>query len=128
MSITGELIKFGGLFGLTLGSTVSLFMASRAFSLLYKLGDMKEEFEELWERNDVSGLYDGTLTNLSYVHKAVRRQMEATEEVDRYLLERALKQAKEGSSVLGGREGHMYFAASEKLQELKAEARRAGKL
>ncbi len=122
MSFTGEFIKFGGLISLTVGSTVSIFLVMKAWSLFSGLEDMKEEFEDLWKRGIGSGPVDETLTNLSYVHKAVKRQMEGTDQVEKHLLDRAIKKADQKRSIFkSGKQHHMYYVAHRKLKDLKKE-------
>ncbi|MFP4117118.1 MAG: hypothetical protein ACLFTY_03820 [Candidatus Aenigmatarchaeota archaeon] len=128
MSLTGELIKFGGVATLSIGSTVFLFLASRIWSFFYRFKELEEEFENLWHESIELGMRDEKLTNLSYVHKAVRRQMENSDTVNDDLLERAIREAEENKAITKGKRGQLYYVASEKLRDLEKEAKQAGKI
>lgn len=128
MSFTGEFIKFAGLLSLATGSTALLFLLSRLWSFIYSFRKMEGEFEGLWEKYIRVGSSDEKLANLSYVHKATKRQMQETEKVDLHLLNRAIKEADENKSLLKSRNHQLYYVASEKLRNLKKEAKRAGKI
>lgn len=128
MAITGEFIKFAGVLGFAAGSTASLFLLSRAWNFFYRFKELEQEFEELWKDCVNTSPAEEKLANLSYVHKAVRRQVEETESVDKTLLERAISDAEENKAVLKGRTHQLYYIASEKLKDLKREAEQAGKL
>ncbi len=120
MSFTGEFIKFTGLLSLAVGSTASLFLFTRFWNFFKNFGRSKEEFEELWKKGVHSESLDHALVNLSYTHKAVKNQMEATGSFEEHLLNRAIKKAEENKGILSGnKKHHMYYAASKKLKELK---------
>jgi len=128
MSLTGEFIKFGGILSLSIGSTVFLFLASRAWSFFYRLRELEEEFENLWEESIELGTNNQKLANLSYVHKALSRQVEESDDIDEKVLRRAIKEAEKNKAIIKGKEEQLYYVASEKLRDLEKKAKDSGKI
>lgn len=87
-----------------------------------------EEFEELPEKAE--DFEDGHgLVNLSYTYRALKKQLERGYEIDKNLLNRAMRKAKEKRKVLSGdKKHHLYYAAWKKLNEIKSKTSKEGKV
>mgnify|MGYP000441555780 CR=1 FL=1 len=129
MGVLAELIKFGGVLTFSAAATTSMFFTMRFLKFFSRIEENKEKFEDLWKENIDKTEHDETLASLSYTHKALKRQLEELEEINAEHLERAIQTAEENKKIMtGNRTHHLYYAASEKLQELRREAKHRGKI
>ncbi|MFP4116200.1 MAG: hypothetical protein ACLFTQ_03290 [Candidatus Aenigmatarchaeota archaeon] len=129
MDITGQIIRIGGVLSLSVGTTVSMFLLMKIWRFFGTIEQAKEEFEELWKEESKEIPFDDDLLTLSHIHRAVRKQLDELEKIDKEALERAINQAEQNKGILtANRSRHLYYAASEKLQEVKRDAKRKGVL